>query len=176
MASMKEKFSYDNPKFGAIREAARGVTAAFGAQNKWLDTIQEWFYIERGMKHVSNLIHGIAHRALVYLDEFSDILHERHLATEYPYTPELDEEFADPADAFSAVIDILDETGAALSKFRETAEIKRLYPMALSTENLMMKVSAEQTAVLALWKMWEQGVSAASMDNWALHYKDGGVG
>ena len=176
MQTLKDFFSYDNEKFAAIREAARGVTGAYGAQNKWLDTAQEWLLIEKGMKHTSDLIHGIAHRALVYLDEFSDILHERHLLTEYPATDELLEDFFDPSDVFSVVTTILDNTGRALAEFRIEAEAQGLVEMALGAENLMLKNSAEYTAVLQLWKMWENNPSASSFDTWALHLKDGGVG
>lgn len=176
MPKLKEIYNYDNEPFFSLRDAARAVTGAFGAQNKWLDTMQEWLYIERGMKHTSDLVHGIAHRALVYLDEFSDILHERHLATEYPATPELDERFEDPSEIFEAVISALEKTGAALKRFRDAANDANLAPLAISTETLMAKVSGEQTVVLALWQMWDQGMSAASFDNWALHYKEGGVG
>ena len=176
MPKLKEIYNYDNEPFLTLRDAARAVTGAFGAQNKWLDTMQEWLFIERGMKHTSDIIHGIAHRALVYLDEFSDILHERHLATEYPATPELDEVFNDPSEVFEAVISALDRTGAALKRFRDAANEANLAPLAISTETLMAKVSAEQTVVLALWQMWDQGVSASSFDSWALHFKEGGVG
>lgn len=176
MPKLKDFYNYENEPFSSLRDAARAVTGAFGAQNKWLDTMQEWLYIERGMKHTSDLIHGIAHRALVYLDEFSDILHERHLMTEYPATPELDEDFNDPSEIFEAVISAVERTGAALKRFRDTANELNLAPLAISTETLMAKVSAEQTVVLALWQMWDQGVSASSFDNWALHLKEGGVG
>lgn len=176
MARLKDYFSYDAEQFDRIREAARGVTGAYGAQNKWLDTMQEWLLIEQGMKHTSDLIHGIAHRALVYLDEFSDILHERHLMTEYPATDELEEDFTDPSDVFLAVTTVLDNTGKELAAFRSTAEAYGLIEMALGAENLMMKNSAEYTAVLRLWKMWENMPSATSFDNWALHLKEGGVG
>ena len=176
MPKLKEIYNYETEPFFSLRDAARGVTGAFGAQNKWLDTMQEWLFIERGMKHTSDLIHGIAHRALVYLDEFSDILHERHLATEYPATPELDEVFNDPSEVFEAVIAAIDKTGAALKRFRDEANSANLAPLAISAETLMAKVSAEQTVVLALWQMWDQGMSASSFDSWALHYKEGGVG
>lgn len=175
MPKLSEFYNYDREPYFSIRDAARGVTGAFGAQNKWLDTMQEWLFIERGLKHTSDIIHGIAHRALVYLDDFSEILHERHLMTEYPATMELDEKFSDPSDVFSAVCAVLDETGEALKRFRDLAAANGLDPMALKTEELMMKVSREQTAVLKLWQMWDQGVSATSFDNWALHLNDGGV-
>lgn len=176
MPKLKEIYNYENEPFFSLRDPARAVTGAFGAANKWLDTMQEWLYIERGMKHTSDLIHEIAHRALVYLDEFSEILHERHLATEYPATPELDEVFSDPSEVFEAVISALERTGDALRQFRDAANAAQLAPLAISTESLMAKVSGEQTVVLALWQMWDQGMSATSFDNWAMHLKEGGVG
>ena len=175
MQKLKNYFSYDAGRFGELREAARRVTGAYGAQNKWLDTMQEWLLIEKGMKHTSDMIHGIAHRALVYLDEFSDILHERHLMTEYPATDELAERFEDPSDVFFAVTVTLEKTGEALAAFREKANSLGLPEMALGAENLMMKNSREYDAVLKLWQMWDQLASESSFDNWALHLHDGGV-
>ena len=175
MQKLKNYFSYDAERYGELREAARGVTGAYGAQNKWLDTMQEWLLIEKGMKHTSDIIHGIAHRALVYLDEFSDVLHERHLMTEYPATEELDERFEDPSDVFAAVTAALDRTGEALDFFRKKADALGLRELALGAETLMIKNSREYDAVLKLWKMWENGVSETSFDNWALHLQDGGV-
>ena len=175
MPKLKDYYNYDNERFAPLRNAAREVTGAFGAQNKWLDTMQEWLFIEAGMKHTSDIIHGIAHRALVYLDEFSDILHERHLATEYPATAELDERFEDPSEIFEAVVNVVDRTGEALKRLRDRANENDLAPLAIATESLMAKVSREQTVVLALWQMWDHGVSPTSFDNWALHYTEGGV-
>lgn len=170
-----DEHNYLTAPYSQIRDAARGVTGALGAQNKWLDTIQEWLFIEAGLRHVSDIIHGIAHRALVYVDDFSDILHERHLETEYPATPELGEKPRDVGDAMETVCTILEQTEKALVAFRnETAG--SLPGMSLKSEDLIMKVSAEQTVVLAMWQMWDKGVSASSFDNWALHYKEGGVG
>ena len=177
MPKLSEFFTYDKEPYSRLREAARGVTGAYGAQNKWLDTMQEWLFIECGLKHTSDLIHGIAHRALVDLDEFSDILHERHLMTEYPATEELAEIFGDPSDVFAAVCTVLEATGEALKNFRDTAAATPTVDgLALKTEDLMMKNSREYDVVLKLWQMWDQGVSASSFDNWALHLKDGGVG
>lgn len=176
MPKLKDRYNYDTEPYAKLRDAARNVTGAYGAVNKWLDTVQEWFLIERGMSHVSDLIHGIAHRALERLDDFSAILHTRHLATEYPATAELTERFNDPDDALEAVCAILDRTGDALKLFRDTANGVGLDGIALSAEELMVKNDAEYTAVLKLWQMWDQGISAASFDNWALHMKEGGVG
>jgi hypothetical protein len=176
MPRLKDRFNYDTEPYSLIREAARGVTGAYGAANKWLDTVQEWLLIERGMAHTSDLIHGIAHRALERLDDFSAILHTRHLATEYPATAELTEDFSDVSDALEAVCAILEQTGEALKRFRDAANGAGLDGMALAAENLMVQNDAEFTAVLKLWQMWDQGISAASFDNWALHIKEGGVG
>lgn len=176
MPKLSEYYNYENERFAPLRNAAREVTGAFGAQNKWLDTMQEWLFIERGMKHTSDIIHGIAHRALVYLDEFSDVLHQRHLATEYPGTAELDERFTDPSEIFEAAIEAIDRTGRVLKEFRDRANEADLAPLAITTEAIMEKVSREQTVVLALWQMWDQGMSASSFDSWALHLKEGGVG
>lgn len=175
MARVSDIFNWGNEDYAPLRKAARGVTGAYGAANKWLDTIQEWVLIEFGMPHTSDFIHKIAHRALVRLDEFSAILHERHLLTEYPETPELDEAFTDLGQALSTVIDVLDNTAAALERFRDLTRGGLLAPLSLKTEELMIKNSAEYSDVLKLWAMYDRGVSASSLDNWVLHLQDGGV-
>ncbi len=173
MPKLRDRYGWEHEPYRSFRDSARGVTAALGAQNKWLDTIQEWFFIENGMMHVSRVIHNIAHKALAVLDEFSDILHERHLETEYPETKELGEKPRDVSDALETVCTILDQTEAALTAFRNASA--SVPGISLKTENLIMEVSAEQKVVLALWKMWDNGISASSFDNWAKFYTEGGA-
>lgn len=172
---LREIYNYDNPNFAALRDAARTVTGAYGSANKWLDTVQEGVYIELGMKHTADVIHRLAHLALRWLDEFSGILHERHLRTEYPATEELTEEIRDVDRVFEVVIGILDEIQEALEVFHTAAGTMELMPMALKTEDLIMKCSAEYTKILEMWQMWDTGVSATSFENWVLHLNEGGV-
>lgn len=172
---LREQYNYENPRFSALREAARAVTGAYGSANKWLDTVQEGVYIEMGMKHTADVIHSLAHLALRWLDAFSDILHERHLRTEYPATEELTEDIHDMDRVFEVVTGILGEIQEALEIFRSKADTPELRPLALKTEELMMQCSAEHTKILEMWQMWDSGVSVTSYDNWVLHLGEGGV-
>ncbi len=174
MPKLRDRYGWEHEPFRNFRDQARGVTAALGAQNKWLDTVQEWFYIENGMGSVSGIVHRIAHRALEILDEFSEILHERHLETEYPETREMAEKPRDVSDALETVCTILDQTEAALLAFRNASAT--VPAISLKTENLIMEVSADQKTVLALWQMWDNGISASSFDNWAKNFAEGGAG
>lgn len=172
---MREIFNYDNPTYAPLREPARAVTGAFGAANKWLDTVQEGIYIEAGLKHTADAVHGIAHKMLAWLDVFSDLLHERHLMTEYPETPELDADVRDMDATFQLIVDVLDSVQDALEKFHAATDNGTHRPMCIKTEEIMLLVSAEYTKILAMWQMWDSGVSASSFDNWVLHLTEGGV-
>lgn len=173
--TFRERFSYENPAYEPLRESARAVTSAFSNANKWLDTVQEGIYIETGMKHTADAIHGIAHKMLAWLDVFSDLLHERHLMTEYPMTDELDAQVRDMDSTFELIVDILDSVQNGLEAFYSATDNAEFRPMCLKIEELMLLNSAEYTKVLAMWKMWDSGVSASSFDNWVLHLEDGGV-
>ena len=172
---LKEIYSYDNPVYKPLREPARAVTSAFSNANKWLDTVQEGIYIETGMKHTANAIHGIAHKMLAWLDVFSDLLHERHLMTEYPQTEEIDTEVRDMDATFELIVDILDSVQEGLEAFHAATDNGKFRPMCLKIEELMLLNSAEYTKVLDMWKMWDMGVGESSFDNWVLHMEDGGV-
>ena len=175
MAKARDLYSYEAERFTVLRDAGRGVTGAFGNTNKWLDTVQEHVRITFGMPHTSDAIHAIAHAALVWLDEFSAILHERNLMTEYPATMEFAEDLPDMETVFEVVIGILEELDGALDRFRMAADRPSLRPLALKTEEIMMDVSGEYTKVLEMWSMWDTGVSASSFDGWVLHLGEGGV-
>ena len=175
MAKAKDLYNYAQEKFYVLRDAGRDVTGAFGSTNKWLDTVQENVRIDFGMVHTSDFIHSIAHMALEWLDQFSEILHERHLMTEYPATMEFAEDLPDMGTVFEVVIGILEELDGALDRFRMAADRPGLRPLSLKTENIMMQVSEAYTKVLEMWTMWDTGVSATSFDNWVLHIGEGGV-
>ena len=168
--TIREMYGYDNATYAMLKEPSIAVTSAFGRANHFLDTVQEGVYIESGMIHTARHIHNDAHKMLQWLDEFSDILHERHLMTVYPPIPELVEDVRDVGKVFEIVIRVFDEVQEALDEFHTAAERSALLkPMALKTEDLMMKVSAEYTKILEMAKMWETNPSYASFDNWVLH-------
>lgn len=171
--AIRDSFSYDNPKYLALKQPSIDVTSAFGRANHFLDTVQEGVYIESGLKYTSRYIHNVAHKMLVWLDDFSDILHERHLMTIYPPVPELVEDIRDMGSVFDIIIRIFDEVQDALEAFHAATDNGALRPLCIKTENLMMEVSAEYTNIIAMANMWEKGVSYSSYDKWVKSLMDG---
>ena len=168
--AIREFYGYDNPTYAALEEPSRKVTSEFGRANHFLDTVKEGVYIEAGLIHTSDYIHNVAHKMLQYLDEFTDILHERHLMTIYPPIGELVEDVRDMDRVFEIVLAILDDVQSALDDFHKAAETNpATRPLALKTEDLMMKVSAEYTGILELALMWEKKPSCSSFDGWVMH-------
>ena len=171
--AIRDNYGYENAKYAMLKQPSIDVTSAFGRANHFLDTIQEGVYIEAAMPYTSRYIHNVAHKMLKWLDDFSDILHERHLMTIYPPVPQLDEDVRDMNRVFEIVIQIFDEVQEALESFHSACETSAMRPLAIKTENLMMDVSAEYTNILAMANMWERGVSHSSYDNWVLHLMTG---
>ena len=87
----RDIYNWDSQMFAALREPARNVVAAYQQAARFLDTVQETVYIEHGLVHTARMIHDLAHEMPKRFDVFGDMLHERHLMTEYPATPELTE-------------------------------------------------------------------------------------
>lgn len=143
---------------------------------RFLDTIQEWIYIETGMKHTATMVHLLAHEMPKRFDVFGDLLHERHLSVEYPGTPELTEEIRDMNHAFEVVIGTLEEIQEALERFHAATDTPDFRPMALKSEELMLQNSADYTQVLEAWVMYDNTNSASSFDNWVLHQMEGQIG
>lgn len=167
-------FTYDNQIFASLREPAREVVAAYQNAARFLDTIQESIYIESGMIHAARIIHNLAHEMPKRFDDFGDMLHERHLTVEYPPTPELTEEIRDMDAAFEATIKTLDAIDAALKKFCVAANKEELQSMTLKAEDLMRQNSKDYTAILEMWKMWDESGSPVGFDNWAINRMEGG--
>ena len=107
--AIRDNYGYENAKYALLKQPSIDVTSAFGRANHFLDTIQEGVYIEAAMPYTSRYIHNVAHKMLKWLDDFSDILHERHLMTIYPPVPQLDEDVRDMNRVFEIVIQIFDE-------------------------------------------------------------------
>lgn len=166
-------FSYDNPVYKEIKEPARRVVEAYQNAARFLDTLQEWVYIETGMVHTARKFHLLAHEMPKRFDVFGDILHERHLMVVYPPTPELAEDIPDMNRVFEIAIGTLDEIQDALEKFRTAADNPNLRPMALKTEDLMMQNSHEYTQILEMWKMYENLSSYTSYDSWVKRLMEG---
>lgn len=164
--AIRENYGYENARYALLKQPSIDVTSAFGRANHFLDTIQEGVYIEAGMLYTSRYIHNVAHKMLAWLDDFSDILHERHLMTIYPPVPELIEDIRDMDTVFDIIIRIFDEVQDALEAFHSVTDNGALRPLCIKTENLMMEVSAEYTNIIAMANMWGKGNSHASFDKW----------
>lgn len=172
MVTVRENFSYDNPKFAVLRDPARCVIAAYQNANRFLDTIQEYALIEEGMTNLSTVIHRQAHEYPGRFDRFAEMLHERHLMAEYPETPEMDwrEELKSLDDVFRCVLDAMDMIEAALEEFHAVTDNAAFRPMALLTEEMMAQNSADYTMFLDMWARWDNdGGSKTSFDSWVAH-------
>lgn len=171
----RDIYNFDNPKFAKLREPSRDVVRFYQNANRFYDTIQEYVYIEQGMKYCSQLIHRQAHRFPQRFDTFVDMLHERHLMGEYAETPEMNwrEELKDMDDVFSVLIDVLENIQEALEKFHAVTDNADFRPMALKTEELMAQNSADYTKWLELWYRYDSdGGSKTSFDSWCKHILD----
>lgn len=173
MAKLREIYSYDNPKYGVLRDPARAVIAAYQTANRFLDTIQEYALIEEGMPNLSAAIHRQAHQYPGRFDSFADMLHERHLTAEYPATAEMDwrEELKDLDDVFRCVLSAMEDIQDALEAFHAAVDNAQFRPMALFTEELMTQNSADYTKFLEMWARWDSdGGSKTSFDSWVRHF------
>lgn len=171
----RDYYNFDNPKFAGLHEPSRDVIRFYQNANRFYDTIQEYVYIEQGMKYCSQLIHKQAHRFPQRFDVFVDMLHERHLMGEYAETPEMNwrEELKDMDDVFSVLIGVLENIQEALEKFHAVTDNADFRPMALKTEELMTQNSADYTKWLELWYRWDNdGGSKTSFDGWCKHILD----
>ena len=169
----RDIYNWDSQMFAALREPARNVVAAYQQAARFLDTVQESVYIEHGLVHTARMIHNLAHEMPKRFDVFGDMLHERHLMTEYPATPELTERVEDMDKAFEIVIAVLDDIQEALEAFRSATDNAGFRPMALKAEELMLQNSADYTRILNAWVMWDESTSKTSFDGWVLHLMDG---
>ena len=77
--------------------------------------------------------------------------------------------------AFEIVIGVMDEIQDALEDFRSVTDNADFRPMALKTEELMLRNSEEYTRFIDAWFMWDESESRTSFDNWVEHLKAGGA-
>lgn len=169
---VKNIFNYKNERYAMLREPMRGVIGAYQDGNRWLDTTQEYLYIEQGLVNCARVFHEQAHKFLQEMDGFVDMLHENHLMGEYPTTEELDwqEELVDVNSAFELVVRIFDHIEDALTTFRDVANTNRHLAMGLTAEDLIVANSQKRTKFLEMWNMWNNNVKASSFDNWCKKY------
>lgn len=172
---IKDIFNFDNPKYAVLRNASRNVIKAYQDANRWMDTTQEYVYIEQGMPNFARIIHNQAHEYPKLFDEFVDMLHERHLMGEYPATEELNwrEELKSVEDVFGLIIRIFEHINEALEDFHKATDNAEFRAMALKTEEFMLKNSQTYTVFLELANRWDDDRgSKTSFDSWCEEYLD----
>lgn len=167
------QYSYENPIFATIKEPAKRVVGAYQNAARFLDTVQEWTYIETGAIHTAKVLHNLAHEMPKRFDAFGDMLHERHLMVLYPATPELTEDIEDLDKVFDIALGSLEEIQEALEEFRSLTDNGTLRPMALTTENFMVQNSSDYTRILEMKKMYKSSSSLTSFDNWVKDISEG---
>ena len=167
MAKARERFTYDDPRFAPLRDAARGATAAYQNAARGLDTLKEWVLVEFGLVHASDAIHALAHAQPKRFDVIGDILHQRHLMQEYPETPEYRARPADLDGVFAEIIRMLDEIETALRECVRVSDELGLFPLGRAFETLQMENSESYEKFLYAWQMYDAtDSSATSYDSW----------
>ncbi len=172
---LRDRYGWEKPLYAGLRDKARAVVGAYQNAARHLDALQEFVYIEIGLVHTAHKIHNLAHEMPKRFDAFGEMLHENHLMTEYPATPEFQNMYEDMDEVFDCIAGVLDEIQMALYAFREEAEKDaRLLPMALVAEDLMVENSQSRTLFNEMWAMYDDTtVSATSFDNWVKDLDDG---
>lgn len=166
-------YNWRNDKYAPAYESMRNVVAAYQEANRVFDTVQEWVLMDAAMPNTAQVLHEIAHKFPQRFDKFIEMLHEQHLKGEYPATNELTEPIENLEKAFEIAISALDNIQDALTAFHADTDNVALKPMALFAENAMQENSAEYTALLEMWSMWDESVGKTSYDGWAKQYSEG---
>lgn len=171
---VENRFTYSEPRFAAVRDPARSVTAAYQNAARGLDTLKEIVLLEFGMPNTSDVIHHLAHAMPPRFDVLGDILHQRHLMQEYPATPEYTKRPQTLDEVFSEMIDMLGAIEAALSDFIKACDKMALYPLARQAENMQIENSQSYEKILYAWAMYDEAESSpVSYDNWIMHLFNG---
>lgn len=170
---LKDIYNFDSNKYSPLRDSSIAVSKAYLDCNRFLDSCKEYLYIEEGMTNLSKIVHLQAHKALERLDDFGDLLHERHLMQIYPETPMLDwkAEFKDLDSVVEFIIRTLENIQEALEKFHESTDNAEFRAMALKVEELMLDNSKDYTKFLEIGFRWQNdGGSKTSFDSWCKDY------
>lgn len=172
---LKDIYNFDNEKYAPLRNSSIAVSKAYLDCNRYLDSCKEYVYIEEGMTNLSKIVHLQAHKALERLDNFGDLLHERHLMQIYPETQMLDwkAEFKDLDSVFEFVIRTLENIQEALEKFHKATDNAEFRAMSLKTEEFMLDNSKDYTKFLEIGFRWQnEGGSKTSFDSWCKNFLD----
>ena len=87
MARVRDIYNYTNPRYAGLRDPMRRVVGAYQNANRFLDTVQEWVYIEAGMIHTSRMIHNLAHKMPEQFDKVADMEAEAQAEPEEAIMP-----------------------------------------------------------------------------------------
>lgn len=160
------EYSYQNPTYAGIKPIARAISNACLWGNRVGDTVKEKIRVQLHMLNTSDFFHGIAHKCLGYLDDFSDILHTANLEQEYPPTEGLAEGIEDLDKAFYVFTETLKDLKKALYDFIEYADNAQLKAMSIAAEDILEDVDEDFGRLITAWNMWKCEGSAMSFDRW----------
>lgn len=175
----REVYTYENPKFYALRDPMREVVRAYWAAMQYYAAIKEVVWGRYGMAYLSDALHTMEHKQPEYIDQFSAILRQQGLEIEYPSVPELDELLDSLDEVFRICIELNDNVDKALQRFIDVADRKenevggvpnqnqgRFPGLARQAESLQIENSKDRKKLLEGWSMWDNDVSRSSFDKW----------
>lgn len=175
----REVYTYENPKFYALRDPMREVVRAYWAAMQYYAAIKEVVWGRYGMAYLSDALHTMEHKQPEYIDQFSATLRQQGLEIEYPSVPELDELLDSLDEVFRICIELNDNVDKALQRFIDVADRKenevggvpnqnqgRFPGLARQVESLQIENSKDRKKLLESWSMWDNDVSRSSFDKW----------
>ena len=175
----RDYYTYENPKFYALRDPMREVIRSYWAAMQYYATIKEVVWGRYGMAYLSDALHTMEHKKPEYIDQCSSIMRQQGLEIEYPSVPELDELLDSLDEVFRVCIELNDNVDKALQRFINVADRKENevggvpnqnqghFPgLARQAESLQIENSKDRKKLLESWSMWDNGPSMSSFDKW----------
>lgn len=166
--NIRSEFNFDNPKYAPLREPSRRVMQSMRTAMAYLDSVKEYVLLEMGLPFTSLAIHEQAHEYGDMWDEFTDIMHQRHLMMEIPPTPELERRVENMDDAFEIIVERINEIENALVEFIRVCDEMMIYPLARQAETIQIENSEDLERWLIAGTMWENRHSDTSFDSWMM--------
>lgn len=175
----REYYTYENPKFYALRDPMREVIRSFWAAMQYYAGIKEVVWGRYGMAYLSDAIHTLEHKQPERIDQFSAIMRQEGLEIEYPSVPELDEPLDTLDEVFRVCVELNDNVDRSLQRFINVADRKeneaggvpnqnqgRFPGLARQAETLQIDNSEDRKKLLEAWSMWGNNPSSSSFDKW----------
>ncbi len=169
---VRSVYNFDNPKYAPLRDPSRRVMQAMRTAMAFMDYTKEYVLLEIGLPLTANIIHEQAHKYGEMWDEFTDIMHQRHLMMEVPETPEMGRRVENMDDAFEIIIERMEEIESALVEFIRVCDEMMVYPLARQAETIQIENSEDNEKWLYAATMWENRHSDTSFDGWMQHLFD----